>query len=75
MASGTITSWKIDGETMETVRDYFLGSPVTSDGDCSHVVLEKTLESPLDWLSLANYSDSRIHCSAKMDANEDSGRW
>ena len=48
MASSPITSWQIDGETMETVRDYFLGSPVTSDGDCSHVVLEKTLESPLD---------------------------
>ena len=43
MASSPITSWQIDGETMETVRDYFLGSPVTSDGDCSHVVLEKTL--------------------------------
>ena len=37
MASGPITSWKIDGETMETVRDFiFLGSKIPADGDCSH---------------------------------------
>ena len=37
MASGPITSWKIDGETMETVADFiFLGSKITADGDCSH---------------------------------------
>ena len=37
MASGPITSWKIDGETMETVTDFiFLGSKITADGDCSH---------------------------------------
>ena len=36
MASDTITSWQIDGETMETVRDYFLGTKVTADCDCSH---------------------------------------
>ena len=37
MASGPITSWQIDGETMETVTDFiFLGSKVTADGDCSH---------------------------------------
>ena len=37
MASGPITSWKIDGETMETVRDLiFGGSRITADGDCSH---------------------------------------
>ena len=36
MASGSITSWQIDGETMETVRDFiFLGSKITADGDCS----------------------------------------
>ena len=38
MASGPITSWQIDGETMETVTDYFLGSKVTADGDCSHEI-------------------------------------
>ena len=37
MASGPITSWQIDGETMETVRDFiFLGSKITADGDCNH---------------------------------------
>ena len=39
MASGPITSWQIDGETMETVRDYiFLGSKIIADGDCSHEI-------------------------------------
>ena len=39
MASGPITSWPIDGETMETVRDFiFLGSKITADGDCSHEI-------------------------------------
>ena len=37
MASGPITSWQTDGETMETVRDFiFLGSKINADGDCSH---------------------------------------
>ena len=37
MASNPITSWQIDGETMEAVTDYsFLGSKITADGDCSH---------------------------------------
>jgi len=37
MASSPITSWKIDGETMKTVRDFnFGGSKITADGDCSH---------------------------------------
>ena len=36
MASGPITSWQIDGETMETVREFWGGSKVTADGDCSH---------------------------------------
>ena len=39
MASGPITSWQIDGETMETVRDFILGgSKITADGDCSHEI-------------------------------------
>ena len=37
MASGSITSWEIDGETVETMSDFiFLGSKITADGDCSH---------------------------------------
>ena len=39
MASGPITSWQIDGETMETVTDFILGgSNITADGDCSHEI-------------------------------------
>ena len=39
MASGPITSWKTDGETMETVTDFiFLGSKISADGDCSHAI-------------------------------------
>ena len=44
MASGPITSWQIDGETMETLTDLiFLGSKITSDGDCSHVIKRRLL--------------------------------
>ena len=46
MASGPITSWQIDGETVETVSDFiFLGSKITADGDCSHEI--KSLEEKL----------------------------
>ena len=39
MASGPVTSWQIDGETMETVSDFIiLGSKITADGDCSHQI-------------------------------------
>ena len=38
MASDSITSWQIDGETMETVKDFFLGSKITVDSDCSHEI-------------------------------------
>ena len=44
MASGPITSWQIDGETMETVTDFnFLGSKITADDDCSHVIKRRLL--------------------------------
>ena len=43
MASGPITSWQIDGDTVETVRDYFLGSKITVDGDCSHEIKRSLL--------------------------------
>ena len=44
MASGPITSWKIDGETVETVADLiFLGSKITADGDCSHEIKRRLL--------------------------------
>ena len=54
MASGSITSWQIDGETVETVADFtFLGSKVTADGDCSqeikwHLLLGRKVMTNLD---------------------------
>ena len=48
MASGPITSWKMDGEAMETVSDFiFLGSKITADGDCSHEIKRCSLEEKL----------------------------
>ena len=44
MASGPITSWEIDGETVEAVSDFiFLGSKITADGDCSHEIKRRLL--------------------------------
>ena len=54
MASGPITSWEIDGETVETLSDFiFLGSKITADGDCSHeikrhLLLERKVMTNLD---------------------------
>ena len=48
MTSGLITSWQIDGETMETVEDFILGgSKITADGDCSHEIKRRSLEENL----------------------------
>ena len=48
MASGHITSWEVDGETVETVTDFILGgSKITADGDCSHEVKKHSLEEKL----------------------------
>ena len=47
-ASDPITSWEIDGETVETVSDFiFLGSKITADGDCSHEIKRHSLEGKL----------------------------
>ena len=59
MASGPITSWKIDGETMETMTDFiFLGSKITSDGDYSHKIKRRLL---LGRKAMANL-DSILKC-------------
>ena len=48
MACGSITSWQIDGKTMETGTDFiFLGSKITTDGDCSHEIKRHSLEGKL----------------------------
>ena len=43
MASSPITSWQIDGETIDTVTEYFGGSKITADGDCSHEIKRRLL--------------------------------
>ena len=58
MAFGPITSWEIDGETVETVSDYtFLGSKITGDGDCSHEIKKINFSSP--WKK--SYDQPREH--------------
>ena len=48
MASGPITSWEVDGETVETVSDFILGgSKIPADGDCSHEIKRHSLEAKL----------------------------
>ena len=60
IASGSITSWQIDGETMETVRDFiFLGSKTTVDGDCSHEIKRHLLLGRKAMTNLDNMLKSR----------------
>ena len=60
MASGPITSWHIDGETVETVADFiFLGSKITADGDCSHEIKRHLLLGRKVMTSLDNILKSR----------------
>ena len=73
MASGPITSWQIDGETMETVTDFiFLDSKITADGDCSHdgcLLLERKAMTNLD--SILKSRDitlpTKVHIVKAMD--------
>ena len=61
MASGPITSWDIDGETVETVSDFFLGggSKITADGDCSHEIKRCLLLGRKDTTNLDSILKSR----------------
>ena len=60
MASGPITSWQIDGETMKTVTDFiFLGSQITADGDCSHEIKRCLLLGRKAMTNLDSILDSR----------------
>ena len=60
MASGHITSWQIDGEAMETVRDFiFLGSKITADGDCSHEIKRHLLLGRIAMTNLDSILKSR----------------
>ena len=60
MASGPITSWQTDGETLETVTDFiFLGSIVTEDGDCSHEIKRRLLPGRKAMTNLDSKLESR----------------
>ena len=75
MASGPITSWEIDGETVETVSDFiFLGSKITADGDCSHEIKRCLLLGRKIMTNLDNILKSRditlptnVHIVTAMD--------
>ena len=68
MASGPITSWEIDGETVETVSDFILGGPkITADGDCSHEIKRRLLLGRKVMTNLDNILKSRdITLSTKI---------
>ena len=66
MASSPITSWQIDGETMETVRDFiFLGSKLTADGDCSHEIKSCLLLGRKAMTNLDSIMESRDYFANK----------
>ena len=71
MASGLITSWQIDGETVETVADFiFLGSKINADGDCSHeikrcLLLERKVMTNLDSIKSRDITLSTKVCLVK----------
>ena len=66
MAPSPITSWQIDGETMETVRDYiFLDSKITADGDCSHEIKRRLLLGRKAMTNLKSIKKVRHHSADK----------
>ena len=79
MASGPITSWQIDGETMETVRDFiFGGSKITPDGDCSHeikrcLLLGRKVLTNLD--SIFGEGDGTLLQYSYLENPMDEGAW
>ena len=72
MASGPITSWQIDGETMETVTEFiFFGSKITADGNCSHEIKRHLLLGRKAMTNLDSIMKSRdITCQQVMDYKE-----
>ena len=68
MASSPITSWQIDGETMETVRDFiFLGSKITADGDCIHEIKRHLFLGRKAMTNLDSISESKDMTLPKKD--------
>ena len=71
MASSPITSWQIDRETMETVRDFiFLGSKITADGDCSHEIKRCLLLGRKAMTNLDSILKSRQYFSNKVSSSQ-----
>ena len=74
MASGPISSWQIDGETMETVTDFiFLGSKITADGDCSHVTKRHLLLGKKAMTNLDSILKSRNYFANKGPSSQSYG--
>ena len=75
MASGPVTSWQIDGETMTTVTDFiFLGSKITADGDCSHEIKRHLLLGRKVMINLKSILKSRdITLSTKGPSSQSYG--
>ena len=74
MASGPITSWEIDGETVETVTDFiFLGSKITADGDCSHEIKRCLLLGRKVITNLDNIFKSRDYFANKGSSSQGYG--
>ena len=74
MASGPITSWQIDGETMETVIDFiFLGSKITADGDCSHEIKRQLLFGRKTMTNLDSILKSRHYFANKGPYSQSCG--
>ena len=67
MASSSITSWQIDGETVNTVSDFiFLGSKITADGDCSHEIIRRLLLGRKAMTNLDSILKQRHHLPKKV---------
>ena len=74
MASGPITSWEIDGETMETVLDFILGgSKITADGDCSHEIKRRLLLRRKVMTNLGSILKSRHYFANKGPSSQGYG--
>ena len=74
MTSGPITSWQIDGETMETVADFiFLGSKITADGDCSHEIKRQLILGRKVMTNLDNILKQRHYFAKKGPSSQGYG--
>ena len=73
MASGPITSWQIDGETKETVRDFILGgSKISADGDCSHEIKRRLLLGRKGYDQPRQHIKKQRHCFVNKDLSSQS---